>query len=269
MKPCISQATTMPGTFADDLTAYAQAGWPAAEVWLTKLEKQLEVASVDATRDLIAASGVTLAAASYQGGLLLSQGEARKSHFDHFRRRLELCQAFGIPLVNVLADFHQVPDEPALGRSLVSLKQAAQWAAAFDVSLALEFRGQNAFCSCLDTAIDMVEQVAEPNLGICLDLFHFMKGPSKPDDLRRLRPEMLRWVQFCDVAGIPREVMADGDRIMPGEGDFPLMATAETLRSMGYEGYVSLELMNPVLWQMKPSQVAELGYQALAAMIGG
>ena len=34
---------------------------------------------------------IALVAAAYQGGLLLSQGEQRKAHFDHFKRRLDLC----------------------------------------------------------------------------------------------------------------------------------------------------------------------------------
>ncbi len=37
MKPCISEATTLSAPFADDVAAYAEAGWPAMEVWLTKL----------------------------------------------------------------------------------------------------------------------------------------------------------------------------------------------------------------------------------------
>ena len=42
--------------------------------------------------------------AAYQGGLLLSQGEQRQAHYDHFRRRLDLCQAFAIPTLLVVAD---------------------------------------------------------------------------------------------------------------------------------------------------------------------
>jgi len=33
MKPCISQATTLPAPFADDVAAYADAGCQALKVW--------------------------------------------------------------------------------------------------------------------------------------------------------------------------------------------------------------------------------------------
>src|SRR5262249_29761527 len=155
------------------------------------------------------------------------------------------------------------PDPTAFQRAVVSLTQAAQWAAGFSVRLALEFRGSDAFCSCLDTAIGLVVQCGEPNVGVCLDLFHYYKGPSKPDDRAKLTRENLGHVQLCDVAGVPRELMTDADRVMPGDGDFHFDTVIETLRRIGYDGYVSLELMNPVLWQMKLTQVAELGLMAL------
>jgi sugar phosphate isomerase/epimerase len=268
MKPCISQATTLPGSFADDIANYAAGGCPAVEAWLTKLEQHLQTASADDTRKLLADRGVTPAAAAYQGGLLLSQGPQRKAHFDHFKRRLELCQAFGIPTVVLVADFVQTVDPQSLGRAVVSLVEAARWAAGFGVRLALEFRGTDTFCNCLDTAVTLVEQCGEPNVGVCLDVFHYYKGPSKPEDLDRLTAKNLAHVQVCDVAGVPRELMTDADRVMPGEGDFRLEPIVGELRRIGYSGYVSLELMNPVLWQSKPAHVAELGMTALRRLPG-
>jgi sugar phosphate isomerase/epimerase len=263
MKPCISQATTLPTAFADDVSGYADGGCQAIEVWLTKLETHLETNSAHDTRQLLADRGVTLAAAAYQGGLLLSQGEQRRAHFEHFKRRLDLCQTFGIPMLVLLADFAERPDATALQRAVVSLAQAGQWAAGFGVALALEFRGADAFCASLDTAVALVEQCGEPNVGVCLDAFHYYKGPSKPEDLDLLTARNLAHVQLCDVAGVPRELMTDADRVFPGEGDFRLAPIVAKLRAIGYTGYVALELMNPTVWRSKPSQVAELGLAAL------
>src|SRR3989442_9342995 len=114
MKPCISEATTLPCTFAEDVHAYAEAGCPAMEVWLTKLETHLETHTAAETRKLLQDRNMTLAAASYQGGLLLSQGDQRKIHYDHFRRRLDLCQQFGISTMVLVADFVQKVDQTAL-----------------------------------------------------------------------------------------------------------------------------------------------------------
>src|SRR5215472_5713139 len=268
MKPCLSQATTLPNRFEEDVDAYVRGGVTALEVWLTKLEHHLEQHPPADTKKLIEDHGLTLAAAAYQGGLLLSQGEQRRAHYDHFRRRLDLCQFFGIPTLLVVADFVEKVDAVALERAVVSLKQAAQWAAGFGVRLALEFRGSATFCSCLETALRLVGAAGEPNVGVNLDVFHYYTGPSKFEDLERLTPANLAFVQVCDVLDVPRELATDADRILPGEGSFRLEPIIARLRQMGYDGWVSLELMNPTIWQVKNSQVAELGLSALQRLLG-
>jgi 2-keto-myo-inositol isomerase len=267
MNLCISQATTLPTPFADDVAGAAGAAVAGVEVWLTKLEQHLESAAADDTAKLLADTGVTLGAAAYQGGLLLSQGDQRRAHFDHFKRRLDLCQRFAVPTLVLVADFAQAADPASLGRALVSLAEAARWAAGFGVRLALEFRGTDAFCNCLDTAVTLVEQCGEPNVGVCLDVFHYYKGPSKPEDLDRLTAANLAHVQLCDVAGVPRELMTDADRVMPGDGDFRIDVVVNRLRAIGYDGCVSLELMNPVLWRVSPAQVADTGRRALERVL--
>jgi 2-keto-myo-inositol isomerase len=267
MKACISEATTMPGSFADDVSAYADAACEAMEVWLTKLETHLEKHSVAEAHQLLRDRHMTLAAAAYQGGLLLSQGEARKEHFKDFRRRLELCQEFSIPTLLVIADFAERVEATALERSVVSLKQAAQWAAGFNVRLGLEFRGHASFCSSLDTALALIAECDEPNVGVCFDVFHYYTGPSKFEDLARLTPQNLAHVQLCDLAGTPRELATDADRVLPGDGDFELGPIIQMLRAIGYDGWVSLELFNPTLWKAKPVQVAEIGITAMRKLL--
>ncbi len=263
MIPCISEACTMPATFAQDVAACAASGCKAMEVWLTKLEQHLETQSVEDTKQLLTKANIVLAAAAYQGGLLLSQGEARKTHFDHYRHRLELCERFAIGVIVLVADFRQTPQPTHLERAVVSLTQAGQWAAGFGVRVALEFRAADTFCSSLDTAVRLVEACGESNVGVCLDLFHFWNGPSKFEDLDLLTPANLAHVQISDLSSVPRELASDADRILPGDGDLPLAKFARKLRQLGYDGFISLEMMNPMLWQVKTHQVFELGYTAL------
>jgi 2-keto-myo-inositol isomerase len=269
MKPCLSEATTLPIPFAEDVAEYADGGCTAMEVWLTKLETHLESNSAEDTRKLLEDRAMQLVAGSYQGGLLLSQGEQRKAHYDHFRRRLDLCALFGIPTLLVVADFVEAIDQTALERAVVSLKQAAQWAAAFNLRLALEFRGKSTFCSSLDTALSLIVHCGEPNVGVNFDVFHYYTGPSKFEDLDLLTKENLAFVQLSDLAGVPRELATDADRILPGEGDFRLAPIIEHLCTIGYDGWVSVELMNPTIWKVKPSQVAELSMGALKRTLGG
>jgi 2-keto-myo-inositol isomerase len=268
VKPCVSEATTMAASFAEDVAAYAEAGVNAMEVWLTKLEEHVRHHSSEETRQLLAHHGMTLAAASYQGGLMLSQGEARRTHYDDFQRRLGLCQEFGIGTLLIVPDVTDRIDVMGLERARVSLHHACQLAASYGVRLALEFRGSSNWCASLDTAVALVTGSQEPNLSVALDVFHYYTGPSKIEDLGLLSKSNLGFVQVSDVAGMPRELATDSDRILPGDGDFQLGPVLQRLREIGYEGWVSVEVLNPELWKMKPVAVANAAWHALRRLLG-
>ncbi len=268
MKSCISQATTLSTPFESDLSAYARGGWTAVEIWLTKLETYLESHTVSDVRTLFDEQGLQPAAAATQGGLLLSRGAERDAHWDHFQRRLTLMNELRVPTLIVAADFNRdlVPDD--YPRAAAALAEAAEVARQAGVRLALEFQKSARFCASLDTTLALILQSGASGVGVCLDLFHYYTGPSKFEDLAYLTPENLAWVQVCDLAGTPRELACDGDRILPGEGDFQLAPIFDQLGRIGYEGYVSLEVLNPQLWRVAADRVADLGYQALSRTLG-
>jgi 2-keto-myo-inositol isomerase len=268
VKPCISQATTLSTTFEDDLSAYARGGWSAIELWLTKLETFLESRSVAEARGLLDAQGLDPVAASFQGGLLLSRGAEREVHWDHFRRRLAILQELRVPLLIIAADFTRELNPDDYGRAAAALLEAIEVARHAGVRLALEFQKTARFCASLDTTLALIAQCPVEGLGVCLDVFHYYTGPSKFEDLAYLSRENLAWVQVCDLCGTPRELAGDGDRILPGEGDFQLGPILDQLERIGYDGYVSLEVLNPQLWQIPADRVADLGYQATCRVLG-
>jgi 2-keto-myo-inositol isomerase len=271
MIACHSGVTTLHATLAEDIQAAAEAGCTALEVWLTKLEDYLQGggpwARPDAVRKLLSDRGVRLLGAAYQGGLLLTSGAQRREHFDQFQRRLGLCQEFDIPTLLLVPDVAERIQADDFRRAQEALAQAAELASSYDVRLALEFRSTTPWCSSLPTAAGLVASVGSPQLGLCLDLFHYYTGPSKFEDLALLSRDNLFAVQLCDLAGTPREWAADSDRILPGEGDFLIGPIIEHLRRIGYQGYVSAELMNSEFWKMKPAQVAHAAYSSLRVQL--
>ncbi len=270
MKPCISQATTLNNAFAADLDSYARGGWTAIEIWLTKLETYLTAHTTADARKLLADQGLTPAAASFQGGLLLSRGAERAAHWDHFHRRLGILGEIGIPTLVVAADFNRELAADDFGRASEALAEAAETARCSGVRLALEFQKTARFCASLDTTLALIAQSSDEanRVGVCLDLFHYYTGPSKFEDLAYLTPENLAWVQVCDLSGTPRELAGDSDRVLPGEGDFQLEPIFEQLARVGYDGYVSLEVLNPQLWQVPADRVADFGFQAICRVLG-
>jgi sugar phosphate isomerase/epimerase len=268
MKPCISQATTLKTPFEADLPVYSRNGWTDVEIWLTKLEAFLQEHPLSEARSLLVENQMKPVAAASQGGLLLSRGTERESHWKHFAHRLGLLSELEIPVLIVTPDFVPQASAEDYLRAAAALREASELAATFKVRLALEFQKTSPFCACLETALALIEQASAGDAGICLDLFHFYTGPSKESDLGQLTAQKLAWVQVCDLSATPRELAGDSDRILPGEGDFQLGPIIEHLARMGYDGHVSLEVLNPHLWQVDPDRLADLGRQALLRVIG-
>jgi 2-keto-myo-inositol isomerase len=270
MKPCISQATTLKNSFEADPAVFSRNGWTAVEVWLTKLESFLEGHAAADARTLLESNGIKPVAAASQGGLLLSRGAERATHWDHFRRRLALLGELEVPTLIITPDFVPQVTGDDYRRAAAALGEAAELAATFGVRIALEFQKSSPVCACLETAMALIAQAGAggAGAGVCLDVFHYYTGPSKFEDLAYLSPQDLAWVQFCDLSGTPRELAGDADRILPGEGDFQLGPIVEHLGRIGYDGYVSLEVLNPHLWQVDSDRVVDLGRRALSRVLG-
>ena len=268
MIPAISQVTTLNAPFEKDVEDYAAAACRTIEIWVGKLESYLERHSLDDVRRLLADHEVAAPVAAYQGGLLTSQGDARREHWKHFEQRLILCRELGIGTLVVAGDVLGPLTAQDVQRVHHSLAEAAGLAAEHGIRLALEFQANASFANNLQTAAALVAEVASAHLGICFDAFHYYTGSSKLEDLAYLTADNLFHVQLCDLAGLPRELAADADRILPGDGDFQLDAILDVLRAIGYQGCVSLELMNPQIWQISPRQVAEVGMTALRKLLG-
>ena len=268
MKPAISQVCSLNSPFEKDIEDYAAGACRAVEVWLGKLETYLETHSVDDVRRLLDNQEMAAPVASFQGGLLVSQGDARREHWEHFARRLKLLRELHVGTLVMACDIVGPLEQQDLQRAQTSLTQAAVRAGEQGIRLALEFQASASFGNNLQTAAALVSETGSPHVGLCFDAFHYYTGPSKAEDLAYLSRENLFHVQLCDLASTPREFASDGDRILPGDGDFQLRPIIDALRAIGYDGYISLELMNPQIWQVPARQFGEIGMTALRALLG-
>jgi 4-hydroxyphenylpyruvate dioxygenase len=267
MIPCLSQVCCLNSPFDRDLEDFAGAGCQSVEVWLTKLETYLQSHTLKDVRYWLDKMRLTLAVASFHGGLLASQGEKRREAWELFSRRLELCRELGIGTAVVACDVPPPLDQQTIERVQVSLTQIAQEAGRHGLRAALEFQAGSAFGNNLQTAAALVADIGSPHLGLCLDAFHWHVGPSKTEDLGYLTAENVFHVQLCDLADVPRELARDADRILPGDGDIHLSAIVERLKQINYHGCVSIELMNPQIWQIPAHQFADAGMAALRRLL--
>ncbi len=268
MRAAIATVCSLDASLETILEDYAAGHCDAIDLWLGHAEGFLQQHGVAALRDRLAHHGIAPVAASFQGGLLTSQGEARLEHWKHFDTRLPMLRDLGIPVLVIAGDVFGPLAPQDFGRLTTSLVEAAKRAADSGIRLALEFDARASFPNNLQSAVALVEEVGSPALGLCLDWFHYTVGPSKPLDLGLLTRENLAHVQLSDITDVPREMASDADRILPGEGSSPPDDLIARLKAIGYTGAVAVELHNPALWRVPPRQFGEIATTALRKLLG-
>src|SRR5262249_4810423 len=148
------------------------------------------------------------------------------------------------------------PTEDDYKRGVDNLREAADVAKPFGVSLMFEFSRFFNLAQSLSTALWFVRTANHPNARLMIDTYHFWIGPSKVEDLDDLHDGELLHMHFEDTPREPpRELLEQRHRVLPGQGIAPLKKIVETVKRKGYAGALSVELMDPAFQQMDPYQL--------------
>lgn len=90
--------------------------------------------------------------------------------------------------------------------------------------------------------------------------YHLYKGGSDFHGLNLLSANAVHVIHMNDYpANPPRSQITDAARVFPGDGVAPLSEILRSLRSIGYDGVLSLELFNSTYWKEDALSVAKTG----------
>ena len=256
MKYCINEATTMPTDLVTDVQAYAAAGFQGIELWLDKVDKYLESASLNDAARLLSDHGLVATAACAQGRLLISQGQARQEALSAYKHKLHICQALGAPVIIVDSESPPQVTLEDYDRAVDGLREAADIAQGYGVKVALEFIKGSTLVGSVSTAVHLMGRANHPNVGLLFDTFHYHAGISKAQDIQEIPQGQVAFVHVNDCLDIPRERLTDANRTYLGRGPIPTRALVEALAGRGYDGWLSFEMFNRAVWEEDPYQVA-------------
>ncbi len=149
---------------------------------------------------------------------------------------IALAQKLGAPYIRILADLHKEPegevDDAAVIRQLKALAPEAEKAG---VSLLVETNGVYADTSRLR---NLLEQVASDAVAALWDMHHpYRIMGEKPETTVQNLGAYIKYIHVKDSVRTPGGVEY---RLM-GEGDLPIDEMIFALRSINYDGYISLE----------------------------
>jgi sugar phosphate isomerase/epimerase len=106
-----------------------------------------------------------------------------------------------------------------------------------------------------------------PKACVLADVYHLYKGGSDFTGLSLLSASSMHVCHLNDYpAKPPRDVIADKDRVYPGDGVAPLVDILQTLHNIGFNGHLSIELFNPTYWSQDPHEVARTALTKLKAL---
>ncbi len=244
----LSEFTTWPWSFEEDIRLCVELGIPSIEVTEFKLDragfaKQLRSISENALR----VSSVQMTIHSLFKDSLVGEPSDEIHRLEHMRASIERISPHvpeGTPFVVITG---AAPDGN-VERARESCKRAfadlAEFARSFGMRLALE--ALNPVLMNTDTAIwsledaqRLVEDVGHDNLGLCVDFWNIWQTP----DVGRViesAGERIFVVQTSDYAP-PR---ASADRRNIGEGEIPMSALVSALRRARFEGPYVLEIFS-------------------------
>lgn len=120
----------------------------------------------------------------------------------------------------------------------------------------------------LKTASEVVSRVGLPNVGLVIDTFHMHLSESRLSDISELKADQVFLVHVNDSEPGDRTKLTDANRIFPGEGTIDLKAFAASIGRIGYDGFLSLELLRPEYWQRDAEEIARAGRDSLKRVFG-
>jgi sugar phosphate isomerase/epimerase len=246
----VSQSTTAPWTLAEDTEAYAAAGWAAIGVWLHKLERPVmdefwfpEAEIPDATVDEAAAAirdaGLAASHLVLVGRFVDPDEGTRRQRIEHGLDVIRIAERLGTRCVVVVPGrLNGLSAAAATDLAAAGLTELLERSAECAVPLAIEPVKEVDFTTTLDEALDLVELVDHPRLGVFPDVFQLWRDPGLEEAYAR-SSGLIHGVHIADSPG------AEGDtktRVAPGEGAIPIAEHIEAIEAAGYEGTYDVEL---------------------------
>jgi len=96
-------------------------------------------------------------------------------------------------------------------------------------------------------------------------VWHHFRGPDTWADLEAVPLDAIAYLQFSDALPMAGDdVLAEtlSRRVFPGEGEFDLDGWCERVRAKGFDGVVSVEVLNEGLRDLDPASFAQRAFDA-------
>ena len=259
MTLALHQNTSAGAGYRKSLEGWARAGIKNVEITNGLLDDFLKTDSLDAAKRVITDNGLTAVSGASGVAGLIEPNSNRAASLTAFKKRCEQFAQLGLSRTYITTATPANPPKYTLDdykTAAANLRDVGEAAQQFKMKAMVEFVRASTFIATLNTLSGVMRQAAHPNLGIVFDCYHFWSGNNKLEDIDGVHPGEIAHVHFQDVPDIPREMLDQTSRFIPGDGVSPLRSILRKLSDKGYSGSLSVELFLPKFQQGDPYEVA-------------
>ena len=254
MTLALHQNTSSGAGYRGSLEGWARAGIKNVELTNTLLDGFLKTDTLQTARTILADLGLTpvMCASGVFG--VWEPGDDRSMLLENFRRRCDQFATLGLTRIYTPSAATRRFTEEDLKSGPDRMREVGEIARQFGMTALIEATRASTYVASLPTMLTMTR--ASENVMPLLDFYHFWSGPNKLEDLDLIRDGEIGHVHFQDVPNVPRELLDQTSRFIPGDGVAPLNQMLRKLSDSGYAGPLSVELFLPRFRDGDPFDIA-------------
>jgi 2-keto-myo-inositol isomerase len=255
MTLAIHQNTSIGAGYQKSLEGWAKAGIKYVELTPTLIDEFVKTEPLAAAKRVLTDNGLTAVSCTCGQGVWEPHPE-RAQALESVKKRCEMLATLGLKqtYATTTTSGKFTLDDYKAGAA--NMREVAEIAKQFNLLMMAEAVRSSTFIATLPTLLKVTREAAHPNMRPMLDCYHFWSGNSKLEDLDLVNPGEIAHVHFNDVQDLPRELLDNATRVIPGDGVTPMTKILRKLAEKGYAGPLSVELFGPKFQQADPFELA-------------
>jgi sugar phosphate isomerase/epimerase len=251
----IHQNTSRGAGYRKSLEGWAKAGIRYVELTDALLDEFLKTDTLATAKSILTDLGLTPVSSAAVLQDLWIPGPMHASSLDVWKRRCEQFATIGLQKIYCPSTTNRPVTAEDFKATPGCIREAGDIARQFNLTAMIEFARTSTHLSTLRSTLTVIREAAHSNVRPMLDFFHFWSGMSKFEDLDMIRPGEIAHVHFQDILDTPRELMTNNGRVIPGDGQAPVVPILRKLAEKQYSGPLSVELFLMELQQGDPFDV--------------
>ncbi|QHE73297.1 sugar phosphate isomerase/epimerase family protein [Rhodococcus sp. WAY2] len=187
---------------------------------------------------------------------------------DAARRMVEVGHVLDARHMNVIVG---LPGGTPIERDEVAtgFAQICDIAAEAGMLVGIEFMPFRAVAT-LQDAMSVIDMAGRLNGGLVVDSYHFFRGGTCFEDLAAVPAERIITLQVTDLPWDPPAdllVETQTGRLLPGEGELPLLDWIRTVDATGANAPVGVEILSDTLRELSVDEVARATYESTRRLL--